>query len=174
MLHRPTHSSFLFLPLPLFLLMACPPVSSSDFPTDCAVTMHISQAYPECATLSQELSGVLNCSQLQHALTVITSSTLPSNFTGPVCIFLPAGEHELTFNSTSIDHDMTIVGVGASSTVVSCLPEEIYDRSQYDEFPMLFGGNVNVVLDGISFTGCGRPLLFYEIASLTIRNCDFR
>ena len=69
---------------------------------------------------------------------------------------------------------MIIVGAGAGSTVVSCLPEASYNRSQYDEFPMLFGGNVSVVLDGISFTSCGRPLMFYEIASLTIKNCDFR
>ena len=73
-----------------------------------------------------------------------------------------------------IDYDITVEGFGASETIVRCSPDAPYDSSSYDEFPMKFGNDTDVVLEGISFTDCSRPLLFGGCASVTIQYCHFR
>ena len=161
------------LPL-LLLVLVLPPQAASLSQSDCSVLMNIDHTHQDCTLPSQDLSGILECNSLEEALSKISSANLSTAENQPVCFSLAAGEHELSYTSTDINYDVTIVGDGADETVVHCSPDAAYDSSRYDEFPLKFGSDIDVVLEGISFTGCGRPLLFGGSASVTIQYCHFR
>lgn len=140
----------------------------------CSVLMIIDQNSPiDCSTSPSPISNTFNCSQLQDALSIVTSTGLVGQG-DPVCVSLTAGEHPLTYTDMQIEYSVHIMGSGDGETVLQCSPSETFNEDKYEEFPLRFGGNTSILVEGVSFGGCGRPLLFNGTANVTIQDSHFR
>ena len=93
-----------------------------------------------------------------------------------VCIDLTPGEHVLGYSQRVIDRDVVISGGGPQEvTIVYCSASEGNRfESGYDEFPLRFGNESRVMVRGIRFEKCARPLLFNETRNVTLEDCSFR
>ena len=110
-----------------------------------------------------DLGAALNSSEFQS-----------SNNT--VCIDLTPGEHVLEYSRRVIGRDVVISGGGPQEVIVVChnASEENLSESGYDQFPLRFGNESRVMVRGVRFEGCARPLLFYEAQNVTLEDCSFR
>ena len=158
--------SFSPLVLSLLVLSGIQPSLSQSSRDGCSVVMVIDRAFPsDCSTL--------NCSQLQSALTALNPADLVGQ-SDPVCVLLTSGKHLLSYTDMQIEYDVHIEGAGANQTQVWCPQNASFNSDVYEEFPLKFGGNTSVLIEGLSFAGCGRPLLFNGTANVTIQHSHFR
>ena len=167
--------SFSPLVLSLLVLSGIQPSLSQSSRDGCSVVMVIDREFPsDCSTsLPSPPSSTLNCSQLQHALTALDPADLVGK-SDPVCVLLTSGKHLISYTDMQVEYDVHIEGVGANQTQVECLQNASFNNDIYEEFPLKFGGNTSVLIEGLSFAGCGRPLLFNGTANVTIQHSHFR
>ena len=167
--------SFSPLVLSLLVLSGIQPSLSQSSRDGCSVVMVIDRAFPsDCSTsLPSPPPSTLNCSQLQHALTALDPADLVGQ-SDPVCVLLTSGKHMLSYTDMQVEYDVHIEGAGANQTQVECLQNASFNSDIYEEFPLKFGGNTSVLIEGLSFAGCGRPLLFNGTANVTIQHSHFR
>lgn len=148
-------------------------VDQSYAQTDCYVFLTVSPtAADNCRQTSPSpLSRNLTCNSLQDALTSVSSSVQNDL----VCISLSPGVHYVNYTATKVDYDVRIMGSSdGRGATVECHPSAGFDGDRYEEFPLIFGANTSVVLEGISFASCSRSLLFKGCADATVTNCHFR
>ena len=154
------------------LAMVCSTSSSLSSQTileaACSLIVSVDQHRPnDCSSSSPT---PFTCSHLQQALAAVNTSEL-SDLADPVCVSLTTGPHSLTFTDTQIEYSVHIIGSPDGETVVHCLPREDYTT---DEFPLHFGASTRVIIEGVDFTGCARPLLFNGTDNVTIEDSHFR
>ena len=68
---------------------------------------------------------------------------------------------------------MHIIGSPDGETVVQCSLREDY-TTESDEFPLKFGASTSVIIEGVNFTDCARPLLFNGTDNVTVEDSHFR
>lgn len=107
--------------------------------------------------------------------TALSSSEFQSS-NSTVCIDLTPGEHVLEYSQRVIGRDVVISGGGPQEVTVVCrsASEENLSENGYDQFPLRFGNESRVMVRGVQFEGCARPLLFYEARNVTLEDCSFR
>jgi predicted outer membrane repeat protein len=152
-------------------LLVCSTSSSLSSQTTleaaCSLNVSVDQNRPnDCSSSSPT---PFTCSHLQQALAAVNASEL-TDLADPVCVSLTTGPHSLTFTDTQIEYSVHIIGSPDGETVVHCLPREDYTT---DEFPLKFGASTSVIIEGVDFTGCARPLLFNGTDNVTIEDSHF-
>ena len=78
--------------------------------------------------------------------------------------------------AATVNYSVVLTSTPPQSAVISCL-DVLANLTGEDYFvPLMFGGGtkVSVLLEGIVFDGCNRPLQFDDLESVTISNCSFR
>lgn len=118
-------------------------------------------------------SDTFNCTQLGSALNIVATAE-NFNETDLVCITLTSGMQLLNYTDAQIDHNIHIIGHEDNDTIVMCSPNATFDADVYEEFPLKFGGNGSVHIERVHFADCKRPLLFNNVANVTITDCYFR
>lgn len=159
-------------------LLVCPApclTQTSIQPSACSLRiMIVDQNSPTNCKLANS-SDTFNCTldQLGSALdNVATADNF--NETDLVCITLTSGKLLLNYTDTQIDRNIHIIGHEDNDTTVMCSPNATFDADVYEEFPLKFGGNGSVYIERVHFADCKRPLLFNNVANVTITDCYFR
>ena len=128
-----------------------------------ALVSFLTQTYEQCNfTLSVNSSMIL-----QQAITLVLSSHSTGSNCVQICV--PSGKHDLTSQVlfTSEVEEIEFVGLGGDVNV-SCS----YDvESNYTWY---FDHLSSVMIRGIHFENCPRPLRLDTISNVTIQNCSFR
>ena len=156
----------------LLLLATAVPVIT----VDCPIVMQINPT----ETTSQNCPGELTSGQeyqipsMECALEMIARSDLFANENGTVCIQLAAGEHTLSYSDRIIYSDIVINGTDAASLTCTDADEESLSQGGYKMFPLHVSGQATVTIQGVSFEGCARPLLFNGSERVTLEDCSFR
>ena len=157
----------------IFILLAPFAAISAQPDNKCLLLINI-DFHTNCASDSLLSSGTVNCSNLQLALALITSASPTPNQTLPICLYLPAGNYSVLYTTETVRLGVHIVGDSANNTLVYCSPDSTFDDRTYDKFPFKFGNGVNVVIEGVGFTNCQRPIFFNGSSSVTLKDCNFR
>ena len=132
-----------------------------------------------CVLSSQD--GYQQCRSLSEIL---------SQFNGLVgsgdCLYLELeqGDYAISSLSTiSVNYSLAVVAIDSARVTVSCSgqtgqPNRVNSSCAADlTVPLMFGkerGDVSVLLDGVRFQDCPRPLQFDDLDHVTITNCWFR
>ena len=148
----------------------------SVLPQNCPITMLIEPI----ETSSLECPGELTNGQeyqipsMECALEMIARSNFFTNESLKVCIQLTAGEHTILYSDRIIFSDIAISGNGSDVVTLTCSDDYSLSQDSYTEFPIHISGQATVEIEGVSFSGCARPLLFNGTENVTLEDCSFR
>lgn len=109
---------------------------------------------------------------MEPALDLLTSDALSSY--ERICLNLSAGIHTLSYSERVMENDFTLTGSGSQNTVVMCVNEDELSQDNYVHFPLHFANRTVIEINGVSFKGCARPLLFSETSRVALDDCSFR
>jgi hypothetical protein len=77
------------------------------------------------------------------------------------------------YSSMSID-SVSVILTGSSGSVIKCRNEWQLPLSNYTQFPLIFTNSSLVIIEGVQFEGCMRPLKFNWITRIEIISSMFR
>ena len=158
-----------------------PPQSSSSDPTSTCTEESTSRT-SNCILSSQD--GFQQCKSLSEILTQKQSEIGSEDC---LLLELEQGEYAISSLSTvSVSYSLVMVAVTSGDVTVSC-SGQITQSSRVNSssscsatVPLMFGRGegerieVTVVLDGIRFRDCPRPVQFDDLDRVTITDCWFR
>ncbi len=162
------HSSFLLL----LVVCSLPSASLQPIYANCSREVFVDPDHTSSLSCLFDLDGsVQRYHSLDCALEAISNSGYSSET--PVCIELAAGKHVLNYSTQDIAYSVMLSAVGTAT--VTCI--DGYNSSSdptYTEFPLRFTNGTDIHLLGLEFKDCLRPLLFSEVNSVYIEDCQFR
>ena len=158
--------------------------SSSDPATRC--TDENTSRTASCVLSSQD--GFQQCRSLSE---ILSQSNGEIGSSDCLLLELEQGEYAISpFSTVSVDYSLVMVAVDSGEVTVSCSDQTQPSRTAVPKsscastdptVPLMFGrsegrdwGEVVVVLDGIGFQDCPRPLQFDDLDRVTITDSWFR
>ena len=125
---------------------------------------------PLCPSASDRLTLTVNSmTSLQQAIDIASSL---ENTAAYIKIQIPPGDHLLTaptlFRGEINEIEMT--GAGGGEVQLACN----YSVGSYNNYTWYFAGLQSVMLTGIGFEDCARPLRLDTVAEVSIQDCSFR
>ena len=169
--------------VPLLFLMTLLCCSGSAQTDNCSVTIQIDPtisstsgngSFTDSSSEDSQLH-VYRLASLDMALEMVVNGSLhvqAGNET--LCIHLSPGEHVLGYSQRVIVYDAVVSGGGPQEVTIKCTGGGRLSESSYVDFPLRFGNGSRVIVRGVGFAGCDRPLLFYETWNVTLEDCTFR
>ena len=95
-----------------------------------------------------------------------------------VCVNLPRGHREVIGVSREPIEGVDVIIAGTDSVVEcrggSASGEQTANGGDYSEFPLIFSSSNLVVIRGVLFKGCVRPLRFKWVTRIELTLSDFR
>ena len=156
-----------------------PQPSSSDPATRC--TEENTSKTSSCVLSSQD--GFQQCGSLSELLSQNNGEIVSGDC---LLLELERGEYAISsLRTVSVDYSLVMVAVDSGEVTVSCSGQTQSSRVNSScaagpTVPLTFcrgeseRGEMAVVLDGIRFQDCPRPLQFDDLDRVTIVNCWFR
>ena len=91
-----------------------------------------------------------------------------------ICVNLQAGNvsEDIDYSPVSID-SISVIITGSSGSVIKCHNEQQLPLSDYTQFPLTFTNSSLVVIQGVQFEGCMRPLKFKWVTRIEIISSTF-
>ena len=91
-----------------------------------------------------------------------------------ICVNLPAGNvtENIDYSRMTID-SISVIITGNSGSVIKCRNEQQLPLSDYTQFPLIFTNSSLVIIEGVHFEGCMRPLKLKWIARIEIISSNF-
>ena len=131
-----------------------------------------------CVLSSQD--GYRQCRSLSEILSLFNGQVGSGD-----CLYLELEQGEYALSSLStipVNYSLVMVAVDSGRVIISCSglaqPNRVNSSCASDPtVPLMFGkekGEVSVLLDGVWFQDCPRPLQFDNLDRVTIINCLFR
>lgn len=98
-----------------------------------------------------------------------------------ICVDLQPGNEYLDYSSTSIDLASVVITGSATGSVVQCRINESQASSggeleldDYTRFPLVFTNSSLVIIEGVQFERCQRPLQFKQVTRVEFISSSFR
>ena len=121
------------------------------------------------------------CNQTLPSLSSLreTANNLNRQLTGSgyvICIDLQAGNmsEDIGYSAESIDSISVIIS-GSPGSVIKCHNQlQQLPLSEYAQFPLIFTNSSLVIIEGVHFEGCMRPLRFKWVTRIEIISSTFR
>ena len=122
---------------------------------------------PPC---NQTLSSL---SSLREAALDLSSHLTDSVYV--ICVNLEAGNtpEGVGYSPVSID-SISVIITGNPGSVIKCCNDQQLPLSDYTQFPLIFTNSSLVIMEGIQFEGCMRPLKFKWVTRIEIISSTFR
>ena len=91
-----------------------------------------------------------------------------------ICVNLPAGNvtENIDYSRMTID-SISVIITGNSGSVIKCRNEQQLPLSDYTQFPLIFTNSSLVIIEGVHFEGCMRPLKLKWITRIEIISSNF-
>ena len=92
-----------------------------------------------------------------------------------LCVNLSAASQQISYSAAEILYASVIIS--GNSSVVRCeapLNTEQLPLSDYTQFPLTFTNSSLVIIEGVQFEGCMRPLKFKWVTRLELTSSSFR
>ena len=92
-----------------------------------------------------------------------------------ICVNLPAGNvtENIDYSHMAIN-SISVIITGSSGSVVKCRNEQQLPLNDYTQFPLIFINSSLVIIEGVHFEGCMRPLKFNWVTRIEIISSSFR
>ena len=92
-----------------------------------------------------------------------------------ICVNLPAGNvtEDVDYSTASIDF-INVIITGSSGSVIKCRNEQQLSLNDYTQFPLVFTNSSLVIIEGVHFEECMRPLKFNWVTRIEIVSSTFR
>ena len=136
-----------------------------------ATTISVSTQRPNCnqtvSTLSslREITASVNDSETMRLTDYV------------ICVNLRPGNttEQIGYSSTVID-SVSVIITGTTGSVVKCEtpPSGRLPLSDYTQFPLMFTNSSLVIIEGVQFEGCMRPLKFKWVTRVEFVSSSFR
>ena len=135
------------------------------------------------SVVGSSLSAVVErppCNQTLPSLfslreTVINLNRQSTDSDYVICVNLQAQNMSegIDYSPMSID-SMSVIITGISGSVIKCRNEQQLPLSNYTQFPLIFTNSSLVIIEGVQFEGCMRPLRFKWVTRIEIISSTFR
>ena len=113
------------------------------------------------------------CNQTLTSLSSLQEASLGRLSTDfVICMNLQPGAEEIDYSSVSID-SISVIITGSSGSVIKCRNEQQLPLSDYTQFLLIFTNSSLVIIQGVQFEGCMRPLKFKWITKIEIISSNF-
>ena len=114
------------------------------------------------------------CNQILPSLSSLQEASSDRQSTDYViCVNLQAGTEDIDYSPVSID-SISVIITGSSGSVIKCRNEQQLPLSDYTQFPLIFTNSSLVIIQGVRFEGCMRPLKFKWVTRIEIILSTFR
>ena len=95
-----------------------------------------------------------------------------------VCVNLQPGNEYIDYSPISVDFASVIITGSASGSVVRCrdVPSTSGELGldNYTQSPLIFTNSSLVIIEGLQFEGCQRPLQFNQVVRVEFISSSFR
>ena len=120
------------------------------------------------------LAGRPPCNQTLPSLSSLreTANSLGRQSTDYViCVNLNVSEN--VDYSPMVFDSISVIITGSSGSIIKCRNEQQLPLSDYTKFPLIFTNSSLVVIEGVHFEGCMRPLKLKWITRVEIISSNF-
>ena len=104
-----------------------------------------------------------------------TFSTTSAECGRVLCVNLTQGTEYIAEYSANEINNVSVI-ISGNDSVVQCMPPDDGELplSDYTRFPLIFSNSSFVVIEGVHFKGCVRPIRFEHVTRLEFVTSSFR
>ena len=92
-----------------------------------------------------------------------------------ICVILQSGNvsEDIDYSPVGID-SISVIITGSTGSIIKCRDHDQLPLSDYTQFPLIFTNSSLVIIEGVQFEGCMRPLRFKWVTRVEVISSSFR